>query len=179
MNKLKIILVTLFATLLLANCKTTEYITKVETKVDTVKIERLTVDTLFIERKTVLTKEVKSNVFLPCPDDDAKPSSEGRNQSGDNYTDWRWDEEKGGYNVELYCAQQINRLDSINQILTIENRDYKSSMSISEFEKLTIEENLSLWAKIMKGIWKVLFFVILVLWLFGITPRFILKKVLR
>ncbi|MFA7448741.1 MAG: hypothetical protein WCY77_09915 [Weeksellaceae bacterium] len=125
-----------------------------------------------------MTKEVKSNVFLPCPDKDQKGIS-GENKSGDNHAKWEYDEEKGGYNVELYCAEQINRLDSINRVLTIENNAYKSSLSTTDSKKETVKDDTSLWTKIMKEIWKVLFFIVLVLWLFGITPMFILKKVLR
>lgn len=167
----------LLALIFLSSCKTTEYITKIETKIDTVKIEKTIVDTVFHEKKIEVTKEVKANVFLPCPDDDKKGIS-GESKSGDNHAKWEYDSERKGYNVELYCAEQINRLDSINRRLTIENNAYKSSMSTTDSKKETVKENTSFWAKVMKEIWKVLFFVILALWLFGITPKFILKKVL-
>lgn len=164
----------ILALIFFSSCKTTEYITKVETKVDTVRIEKSIIDTVFHERKIEITKPIHTKVFLPC--DETKGS--GGSKSGDSSANWTYDAEKGGYNVELYCAEQINRLDSINRVLTIENNAYKSSISTTDSKKETVKENTSFWAKIMKEIWKVLFFVILVLWLFGITPKYILKKVL-
>lgn len=170
---LKIIICVLF----LSSCKTTEYVTKIEKVHDTIHIEKTVTDTIIQEKEVEKIREIKSNVFLPCPKDGDKGSS-GRNESGENYTEWQYDEDKGGYNIELYCAEQINQKDSIIQKLTKEIDTYKSKSkeTISDKEKVT--EKSSWWNEFFKNVWKVLFFIILMLWLFGITPKWILKKLL-
>lgn len=171
---------------LIHSCKTTEYITRVETEYitvrDTVRIESEVIEKETQKTEKEITRETKSDLFLPCPESDEK-GSEGMNSSGDNYSKWKYNEERGGYDVELYCAAQISVKDSINYSLEMKLKEYRSRESEREKESIenvkTVKENSGLWAKIMKGIWKVLFFVILVLWLFGITPKFIFKKLIR
>lgn len=160
--------------ILFASCKTTEYIYEEKTIYDTIQIEKTITDTIIQEKEIEKIRDIKTKVFLPCPPDGDK-GGKGRNESGDNYTEWEYDEDKGGYNVELYCAEQINQKDSIIRRLTKEIDTYKSHTkeTISEKEKVT--EKSSWWQSFFKNIWKVLFFTVLLLWLFGITPKFILK----
>src|SRR5690554_5177120 len=96
--------------LLLSSCKTTEYITKVEKQIDTVTVKEHITDTIIREKTIEITKPIKNNVFLPCPDDKKKPTS-GESSSGNSNSKWEYDEEKGGYNIELYCAEQISVKD--------------------------------------------------------------------
>ena len=168
---LKIIICVLF----LSSCKTTEYVYKEKKIYDTIQIEKTITDTIVQEKQIDKIREIKSNVFLPCPKDGEKGSS-GRNDSGDNYTKWEYDDEKGGYNVELYCSEQINKKDSIIRKLKEEVDSYKSHTkeTISEKEKVT--QKTDWWQSLFKNVWKVLFFTVLLLWLFGITPKWILKK---
>ena len=167
----------MFFLVALFSCKTIEYVVKEKTIYDTIKIEKTVTDTIIQEKVIEKTKEIKSNVFLPCPPEGEKGSF-GRNQSGDNYTEWKYDDEKGGYNIELYCAEQINKKDSIIRKLTKEIDAYKSSSkeTISEKEKVT--DKYSWWDEFFKNVWKALFFTVLLLWLFGITPKWVLKKLL-
>lgn len=151
----------------ISSCKMTEYITKVETKVDTIKIERLTVDTLFIDRKIEVTKEVKSNAFLPCPDDKQKPTS-GGSSSGNSKSSWEYDEEKGGYNVELYCAEQISIKDSIVKSLHKELDTYKTKYRDTRDNTLKVRKTGD-W-------WKLAFAVVLILWILNITPINLIKR---
>src|SRR5690606_15625972 len=175
---LKIIIRALFLSFVATSCKTTEYVTKIEKVHDTIHIEKTVTDTIIQEKEIEKIREIKSNVFLPCPKDGEKGSS-GRNESGDNYADWQYDEDKGGYNVELYCAEQINKKDSIIRklkeelkflvIKKIENKEYKEK---------EVTQKTYWWQRLAKEIWKVLFFTVLLLWLFGITPKWILKKLI-
>lgn len=169
---------TLFYILLLfviASCKTTEYVVKEKTIYDTIEIEKTITDTIIQEKEIEKIRDIKTKVFLPCPEDDEKGGS-GRNESGDNYADWEYDEEKGGYNIELYCAEQINSKDSLIRKLRSEIDTYKSNYVKKESDtKITIEKN-HWWQSFFKNIWKVLFFMVAILWFLGITPRFILKR---
>lgn len=172
---LKIIICALFLSFIATSCKTTEYIYEEKTIYDTIQIEKTITDTIIQEKEIDKIRDIKTKVFLPCPKGGDK-GGKGRNESGDNYTEWEYDEDKGGYNVELYCAEQINQKDSIIRKLTKEIGTYKSSSkeTISEKEKVT--EKSSWWQSLFKNVWKVLFFTVLLLWLFGITPKWILKR---
>ena len=172
---MKTLLKFIICTLFFSSCKTTEYVYKEKKIYDTIQIEKTVTDTIIQEKEVEKIREIKSNVFLPCPKEGEKGNS-GKNQSGDNYSSWQYDEEKGGYNIELYCAEQVNKKDSIIRKLTKEIDVYKSHTkeTISETEKVT--EKSKWWQSLFKNIWKALFFTVLLLWLFGITPKWILKK---
>lgn len=180
----KVLKITVIAAILMLalisifSCKTTEYITKVEKQTDTIEVEKIIIDSTSHKSTKEITKPTKSDLFLPCPETENESGSSGKNESGENYAKWQYDKEKGGYNVELYCAEQISIFDSINKKLSIENSLLKIHSSIKISEKATIKENSNWWQSVLKNIWKVLFFTVLLLWIFGITPKFILKKIL-
>jgi hypothetical protein len=173
---LYIILIGIFVYCLFS-CKTTQTITKIEKQFDTIRIEKTLTDTVFQEKTIEKTREIKSNVFLPCPKEGEK-GSKGESKSGDNHSKWEYDKEQGGYNIELYCAEQINQKDSIIKKLTIEIDTYKSKVSEKETDTKIITEKSHWWQSFLKNIWKVLFFTVAILWVFGITPKFIIKKLI-
>src|SRR5690554_776655 len=125
---------------IITSCKTTEYVVKEKTIYDTIEIDRVITDTIIQEKEIEKIRDIKTKVFLPCPEDDEKGGA-GRNESGDNYTEWEYDDEKGGYNIELYCAEQINSKESLIRKLRSEIDTYKSKTeeSFSKKEK-TIEK---------------------------------------
>lgn len=158
------------------SCKTTEYITRTEKQIDTIQIEKTIVDTLYQEKEIIKTKEIKSNIFLPCPDDNQKTIS-GKTGSGDSSAQWSYDSIKGGYNIELYCAEQISIRDSINRQLKVENNMLKTSQIENATEIYTVTEKSNFWQSVLKHIWKISFFIVLIFWLFGITPKYIFKTI--
>ena len=153
--------------LLLGSCKTTEYITKVEKQIDTVTIKERITDTIIREKTIEITKPIKNNVFLPCPEDKQKPTSGGTN-SGDSSAKWEYDEEKGGYNIELYCAEQINVKDSILRTLHKELGVYKTRYRDTREDTLKVRKTGE-W-------WKLAFVVVLILWVLNITPFNLIKR---
>src|SRR5690606_7589359 len=124
-------------------------------------------DTIIQEKEIEKIRDIKTKVFLPC-DDDEKGGS-GKNQSGDNYAEWEYDDEKGGYNVELYCAEQINSKDSLIRKLRSEIDTYKS------ITKSDTEEVVKKRGNFFKNIYRILFFILLPLWALGLTPRRLFK----
>ena len=155
---------------IIASCKTTEYVVKEKTIYDTIQVEKTITDTIIQEKEIEKIRDIKTKVFLPCPDDDEKGGS-GRNESGENYAEWEYDDEKGGYNIELYCAEQINSKDSLIRKLRYELETYKSKTeeSFNEKEKTIVKKSF------FKNIWRVLFFILLSLWVLGLTPKRLLK----
>lgn len=160
-------LITTFALILFTSCKTTEYITKVETKTDTLIVKERITDTIIREKTIEITKPIRNNVFLPCPDDKKKPTS-GGSSSGNSKSSWEYDEEKGGYNVELYCAEQINVKDSILRTLHKELNIYKTRHRDTREDTLEVRKTGE-W-------WKLAFVVVLVLWILNITPINLIKR---
>ncbi len=164
---MRIYLLTILALILLSSCKTTEYITKVEKQIDTVTIKERITDTIIREKTIEITKPIRNNVFLPCPDDKKKPTS-GGSSSGNSKSKWEYDEEKGGYNIELYCAEQINVKDSILKSLHKELDVYKARHRDTREDTLKVRKTGE-W-------WKLAFAVILVLWILNITPFNLIKR---
>lgn len=176
-NTLHVILLGLFA-ILLSACKTTEYITVTEKQTDTLWVEK-TIDFTDFRVSTIeKTEEIKSDLFLPCPDPESPTSpASGSTKSGSNYSEWKWNNDKQGYDVQLYCAAQINTLDSINQKLQIENSMYKSQTKEITSKTQIVKENKSFLQQLQTRIWQILFFLILALWIFGITPGYFFKQI--
>lgn len=164
---MKSYLIIFFALILFSSCKTTEYITRVEKQIDTLIVKERITDTIIREKTIEITKPIRNNVFLPCPDDNKKPTSGGTN-SGNSNSSWEYDEEKGGYNIELYCAEQINVKDSILRTLHKELATYKTKHRDTREDTLEVRKTGE-W-------WKLAFVVVLILWVLNITPFNLIKR---
>jgi len=139
----------------------------VETKTDTLIIKERITDTIIREKTIEITKPIRNNVFLPCPDDKKKPTSGGTN-SGDSSANWKYDHEKGGYDVELYCAESISIKDSIIQKIQKDFDTYKANVKTSEkYDKKVIYKD---------SYWKIAFFVLLSLFVIFLIRTFVLNK---
>lgn len=178
---LKYIVIWVVAILFISSCKTTEYIVEKEIEYievrDTVRIESELKEKETHKTDTEITRETKSDLFLPCPEEGEK-GSEGVSSSGKNYSKHHYDEDRGGYVVELYCAEQINVKDSINKSLEIQLKEYKNRELEHKNELFESSEKnkKSFWQHLLNGVYSYLFYILLALWLFGITPKFIFKK---
>ena len=155
----------------ISSCKTTEYVVKEKVINDTVIIDKTVTDTIYRETEKIITKDVEINTFLPCDESD----NEGNSRSGDNEVSWIYDSIRKGYNIRLYCAEQISKRDSINRTLREKLKHYQSSTTKEVEEVKVVKENKNFFDKLFHNIYKLLFFILLPLWVLGISPKKLLN----
>lgn len=156
---------------IISSCKTTEYVVKEKIINDTVIIDKTVTDTIYKETEKIITKDVEINTFLPCDDNE----SDGSSRSGDNEVSWHYDSIRKGYNIRLYCAEQISKRDSINRTLREKLKHYESSTTKETEETKVVKENKNFFDQIFSNIYKLLFFILLPLWVLGISPKKLLN----
>lgn len=168
---------------ILASCKVTEYVTVKEKEyiTDSIAYEKTVTDTVFREREVREIQEIEGNTFLPCPKDSTESGGYGSFKSGENYYKWKFDKNMNGYFIEMYLAKTKSVKDSIHEKKETKEVEKEINETIKEKEKETKVEreklSLNFWQKLWTNIYKFLFYVVLILWILGITPRFILKKI--
>lgn len=155
----------------ISSCKTTEYVVREKIVNDTVIIDKTVTDTIYKETEKIITKDVEINTFLPCNDNE----SDGNSRSGDNEVSWHYDSIRKGYNIRLYCAEQISKRDSINRTLREKLKHYESSTTKEVEETKVVKENKNFFDKLFSNIYKLLFFILLPLWVLGISPKKLLN----
>lgn len=168
---MRVIVLILILIVLISSCKTTEYVVKEKIVNDTVIIDKTVTDTIYRETEKIITKDVEINTFLPCDESD----NEGNSKSGDNEVSWHYDSIRKGYNIRLYCAEQISRRDSINRTLREKLKHYESSTTKEVEETKVVKENKNFFNQLFSNIYKLLFFILLPLWVLGISPKKLLN----
>lgn len=157
--------------LLLFSCKTSKKVTeKIVTKDSLVYVEKVRVDTVKIVETKTITEPIYNEIEIPCD------SLDYYQKIANGKVQFKVVKEKGKVKIiykqdslvdkyKLLYFKSINKLDSISKIKNI---------SVST-QKEVIQKTF--WQSLLENIWKILFFIILVLWILGITPRFIISKV--
>lgn len=169
--------------ILFASCKVTEYVVKkeIEYVTDSIAYEKTITDTVFIQREVRESQEIEGNNFLPCPKDSTETGGFGTLKSGENYYKWRFDRNQNGYLIEMYLAKTKSVKDSVSQKKEVKEsiKEKKETVKEKETEKQIHTEKITLnfWQKLWTNIYKFLFIIVLILWILGVTPRFILKKI--
>lgn len=172
-----------FSLIALSSCKVTEYVTEkeIEYVTELKEVEKTVTDTVYWEREVKESQEIEGNTFLPCPKDSTERGGYGSFKSGENYYKWKFDKNMNGYFIEMYLAKTKSVKDSIHEKKEIKEKEVEKKETIKEkeTEKQIHTEKLSLnfWQKLWTNIYKFLFIIVLILWIFGVTPRFILKKI--
>lgn len=156
---------------IIASCKTTEYVVREKIINDTVIIDKSVTDTIYRETEKIITKDVEINTFLPCDESD----NEGNSKSGDNEVSWIYDSIRKGYNIRLYCAEQISKRDSINRTLREKLNHYESITTKEVEETKVVKESRNFFDKLFSNIYKILFFILLPLWGLGLSPKKLLN----
>lgn len=168
---------------ILASCKVTEYVTVKEKEyiTDSIAYEKTVTDTVFREREVREIQEIEGNTFLPCPKDSTETGGFGTLKSGENYYKWRFDRNQNGYLIELYLAKTKEERDSTHHKQEIKEKEVEKKETIKEKEtekQINTEKiNLNFWQKLWTNIYKFLFLIVLILWILGITPRYLINKI--
>lgn len=97
------------AALLLTGCASKRSITKTQTKVDTVVIQKVRTDTLIQIREEIIEKPIRTELYLDCD----SIAASGQISSGETKIVWRYDTILKRYEVKTDCGGMISTKDSI------------------------------------------------------------------
>lgn len=160
MRKISLIL----TCLILASCVTKKELTKNEIKKDSITIENnsVRIDTIYKEKIIHNTEFFTNEVLIPC--DSAK-----FNQSFEvGKIKYKIIKEKGS--VRVVFKRDSSQFKQSNEYKYI----YRQNDSLKRL--ISIEKKEVVKKPFFANLWKILFFIVLFLWFFGITPKFLISK---
>jgi len=158
----------IFTCLILASCVTKKEVTKETDKKDSINTEtnKVRIDTIFKDRVIHETEFFTNEILIPC--DSAKFSQSIKSGK----TSYKIVKEKGQVKVVFKRDSSTSICENQYKVLTIENNSLKSK--ISSLNQTQTKEVVK--KPFFANLWQILFFVILILWILGITPKFIISK---
>lgn len=168
MAKIYFILITILLTSGTWSCVSKKEVTKNTDKKDSINIEtnKVRIDTIYKERIVQMFEPIYNEVEIPC-------DSTKFNQSfKSGKTSYKIIKERG--QVKIVFKKDSSNLICENQykVLYRENAALKSK--ISSLDKTFSKEVVK--KPFFANLWQILFFIIFVLWILGITPKFLISK---
>jgi hypothetical protein len=154
--------------LILASCVAKKEVSKSDIKKDSITIENnnVRIDTIFKERIIHNTEFFTNEITIPC--DSAK-----FNQSFDlGKIKYKIIKEKGS--VKVVFKRDSAHFKQTNEYKYIYRQNDSLKRLVSIHNKIEKKEVVK--KPFFSGLWKILFFILLPLWILGITPKFIITK---
>lgn len=166
--------------LLILSCNSQRrIITETEYIHDTVHIEKVVTEIQFKDKVVKITEPTITTQFLPCPDDVNFVPIDLSTKQNNNTTTAIFDPTKKGWIISSYCDSIVNiyekefylkdtKIDSLMKTQRIVNTDSKETI---------IKKNF--FQNLISDIYLILLIFVTILWIFGVTPKYILKMVVR
>ena len=152
-------LITIFA----FSC-TTRKVDKVEEKI--VYVDKVKKDSIFINKEIIKTDTIFNEILVDCD------STSFSQKFGDKNSNIKIVKEKGKVLIKYVKSPTETKYEKIY----VEKKIKKDSVVLDKNTKIVKESKTTFLENIMNNIYKIGFFVILMLWVLGITPRFIISK---
>ena len=150
-----LVLITIFA----FSC-TTRKVDKVEEKI--VYVDKVKKDSIFINKEIIKTDTIFNEILVDCD------STSFSQKFGDSSSNIKIVKEKGKVLIKYVKSPSETKYEKIY----IEKENKKDSISTEKKVENTTKTKSNLFA----NIYKIAFLVLLVLWVLGITPKFIISK---
>ena len=150
-----LVLITIFA----FSC-TTRKVDKVEEKI--VYVDKVKKDSIFINKEIIKTDTIFNEILVDCD------STSFSQKFGDSSSNIKIVKEKGKVLIKYVKSPSETKYENIY----IEKENKKDSISIEKKVENTTKTKSNFFA----NIYKIAFLVLLVLWILGITPKFIISK---
>ena len=154
-----LVLITIFA----FSC-TTRRVDKVEEKI--VYVDKVKKDSILINKEIIKTDTIFNEILVDCD------STSFSQKFGDSSSNIKIVKEKGKVLIKYVKSPSETKYEKIY----IEKENKKDSVFSEKNIKIVKESKTTFLENIMNNIYKIGFFVILVLWVFGITPKFIIGR---
>lgn len=157
--------------LLLFSCNTQKKVTEKIVKKDSIiYVTKLKVDTVKITETKTISEPVNNDIVIPCD------SLKYYQELASGKTRIIIKKEKGLVRIIYKKDPSESSNKEVYKNSVQKNDSIKATKSeISTKNETVIEKTF--WQKITSDIWKLLFFSILILWLIGITPGLIIRKI--
>ena len=143
---------------------------KIVKKDSIIYVTKLKVDTVKITETKTISEPVNNDVVIPCD------SLNYYQELASGKTRIIIKKEKGSVRIVYKKDSTENSNKKTIQSSFQKNDSIKATKSETTKKNETVIEK-TFWQKITSDIWKLLFFSILILWLIGITPGFIIRKI--
>lgn len=152
------------------SCGTKKNISNNDIKKDSIVIDNTTIriDTIYKERIKTVFEQINNEVTIPCD------SSNFTQSFGVGKTSYNITKSNGAVRV-VFNRDSLEFLQS-NEYKSIYRQNDSLKRLISSHDKGQIIKETK--KPFFADIWKILFFIVLVLWVFGITPKYILKLII-
>lgn len=149
--------------LILASCVSKKEITKSET--EKTEINKVRIDTIIKDKIIHETEFFTNEILIPCDSAKLKQSFKiGKNA-------YKIIKEKGEVKIVFKRDSSRSICESQYKVLITQNDSLKTKLST--FNKEVIKKPF------LSDFWKIAFFIILILWILGITPLFIFRMIKR
>lgn len=156
MKKLTVlVLITIFA----FSC-TTRKVDKVEEKI--VYVDKVKKDSIFINKEIIKTDTIFNEILVDCD------STSFSQKFGDSSSNIKIVKEKGKVLIKYVKSPTETKYEKIYV-----EKEIKKDSIVSEKK---VENTTKIKSNFFANIYKIAFFVLLVLWILGITPKFIISK---
>ena len=157
--------------LLLFSCNTQKKVTEKIVKKDSIiYVTKLKVDTVKITETKTISEPVNNDVVIPCD------SLKYYQELASGKTRIIIKKEKGSVRIVYKKDSTENSNKETIQSSFQKNDSIQNTKSEVSSTSETIVQK-TFWQKITSDVWRLLFFSILILWLIGITPGFIIRKI--
>ena len=150
-----LVLITIFA----FSC-TTRKVDKVEEKI--VYVDKVKKDSIFINKEIIKTDTIFNEILVDCD------STSFSQKFGDSSSNIKIVKEKGKVLIKYVKSPTETKYEKIY----VEKEIKKDSISTEK----KVENTTKTKSNFFSNIYKIAFFVLLVLWILGITPKFIIRK---
>lgn len=161
----KLIFIFLITTLIIFSCTTRRVEVEKEKIVYVDKIKR---DSIFINKEVLKTDTLYNEIMVDC--DSTKLSQ----SFGDSKSNIRIVKENGKVIIKYVKAPS----ETVYEKIYVEKEEKKDSVVLDKSTKVIKENKTTFLENVMNNIYKIGFFVIFVLWMLGITPKFIISRFL-
>ena len=143
---------------------------KIVKKDSIIYVTKLKVDTVKITETKTISEPVNNDIVIPCD------SLKYYQELASGKTRIIIKKEKGSVRIIYKKDSSENFNKEVYQNSVQKNDSIKVTKSETSTKNETVIEK-TFWQKITSDIWRLLFFSILILWIIGITPGFIIRKI--
>ena len=159
-------LITIFLIIFLTFSCTTRKVEKENEKI--VYVDKIKRDSIFINKEVLKTDTLYNEILVDCD------STSFSQNFGDSKSNIKIVKEKGKVLIKYVKTPS----ETVYEKIYVEKEEKKDSVVLDKSTKVIKENKTTFLENVMNNIYKIGFFVTFILWIFGITPKFIIGKIL-
>ena len=159
-------LITIFLIIFLTFSCTIRKVEKENEKI--VYVDKIKRDSIFINKEIIKTDTIFNEILVDCD------STSFSQSFGDSKSNIRIVKENGKVLIKYVKTPS----ETVYEKIYVEKEEKKDSVVLDKSTKVIKENKTTFLENVMNNIYKIGFFVTFILWIFGITPKFIIGKIL-